>query len=124
MVDLIHEHMTDIVQGPLILDLLCHIFQDGCNLDQVNGLADKKIHPGRVGLADQLLGGHLGDHNTFDRGVHSPQLLYKFNAVLYRHEKVDEDNIRLCPQHVGQVCWLSAAIAADFSESLCLDDVF
>ena len=54
-----------------------------------------EVDPGAVGLADQLLSGHLGNHNTFDRGVHSPQLLYKFNAVLYRHEKVDEDNIGL-----------------------------
>ena len=37
--------------------------------DQVNGFTDEEIHAGGISLADQLLGGNLGDHDAFDGGV-------------------------------------------------------
>ena len=115
--------MADIVQGPLVLDLLRHIFKDRRYLDQVNGFTDEEIHAGGISLADQLLGGNLGDHDAFDGGVEGAQLADEFHPVHDRHEKVHQDHIGPGPQDLMDVGGLSAAVAADLAKISGLHDI-
>ena len=110
------KHLADVGKGPLVLNLLGYIADDRFDLNKVDRLADKEIHPRIVGLPNQLLVRDLGKHDALCLAALLPQLADHLNPVLLGHQEVNQDNIRVLRHDSGDIRCLLSRIPADIPE--------
>lgn len=110
-------------QGPLVFNLTLHVGDDLADLDEIDRLLDKELHPGGVCLGDHLLGGHLGDHDEFSPAAPLLQLPDDLNAVLAGHEQVNENQVGVQGQNLVQIGRAVAGVSAETAQAAALHDV-